>query len=142
MTDREEHKLLATFDEITQSREAKFKDAAARAARDVIAAKFGKVREPAPTIDMTPVADAIAGMRTEFRDALASLGKTLMAVMLKAMAAQKPIEFKPIINLPETVVNVAAPIVNVETPKQPERKPRKLKIKHDETTNTSTVTEE
>lgn len=134
----EEAKLLEAIDRLVEGREDIWK----RAARDSVAAHLAK-SPPAPpqvnvTLDMTPVADAIT-----------ELGKVLMGVMLKAMTQQKPIEFKPEIIIPETVVNVAAPSVTVKpaeitvTPTftLPEREPRRVRLEHDDGTTTKFIEE-
>jgi hypothetical protein len=101
-----------------------------------------KTPEVTVIVDMKPVAEALERMSDVAAQQTAALVEhaKVMEKLIEKFANQPApvIEFKPVVNVPESVVNVSAPIVKVEVPKQ-ERKT--LVVKHGDGTE-SRVTEE
>lgn len=100
-----------------------------QAVKDVIREKIQDHPAININVDMQPIADAIDRMTDILNEVLVTLSKQL----------PPNVDFKPIIKVPETIVNVAAPEVTVQVP-EPRGQERTLTIEHSDGT-TSIVKE-
>ncbi len=82
------------------------------------------------TVDLSELANLLGNTFAALTQGLADLAC--------AIREQKPVEFRPTINVPAPVVNVAAPEVTIEVP---EREPRTMTIEHIDD-HTTKITEE